>query len=57
MNKNISFSTRQKEILISEVQLRPVLWDDRNKNYKNTEMTKKIWNQVGAACGVTGKLI
>lgn len=57
MNKKISFSIRKKEILISEVQLRPVLWDDRNKNYKNSEMTKKIWNGVGAACGVTGKLI
>lgn len=57
MSKKNSFSTQKKEILISEVQLRPVLWDDRQKNYKNSEMTKKIWNQIGAACGVTGKLI
>lgn len=49
------FTSAQREKLISEVQLKPVLWNDRQKDYKNKENTKKIWVEVGAICGLTGK--
>lgn len=49
------FTSAQRENLISEVQLRPILWNDRQKDYKNAEKTKKIWTEVGAICGLTGK--
>jgi len=48
-------TSAQRENLISEVQLRPVLWNDRLKEYKNSEKIKKIWAEVGAICGLTGK--
>jgi hypothetical protein len=44
-------------MLISEVQLKPILWKDRHKDYKNTEKTKKIWDEGSAICGLTGKFI
>lgn len=44
-----------KEILISEVQSRPILWQDTNKHFKNKSVTDKLWAEVGLACGVEGK--
>lgn len=51
------FTSVQREQLISELQLKPILWNDRHKEYKNTEKTKKIWAEVGAVCGLTGKFL
>lgn len=44
-----------KEILISEVQSRPILWQDTNKHFKNKSVTDKLCAEVGLACGVEGK--
>lgn len=57
MSKYNKFTSEQREMLISEVQLKPILWNDRHKDYKNTEKTKKIWDEVGAMCGLTGKYL
>jgi len=34
------------ELLISEVQLNPCLWDLSDKEYSNREVKKKTWNQI-----------
>jgi len=49
------FNSVQREKLISEVQLKPMLWNDRHQDYKNTEKTKKLWAKVGVICGLTCK--
>jgi hypothetical protein len=57
MIQHNKFTSKQREIIISKVQLKPILWNDRHKDYKNTEKTKKIWDEVGAICGLTGKYL
>lgn len=52
MSKKTSQNTR--EILISEVQTKPSLWDDTHPGYKNCEMNKKIWAEIGKIAGLTG---
>lgn len=44
----------ETELLISEVQIRPDLWNDCNKNFKNTAVTRKLWSEVGAQIKITG---
>jgi hypothetical protein len=34
------FTSEQREMMISEVQLKPILWNDRHKDYTNTEKNK-----------------
>jgi hypothetical protein len=59
MSQHNKFTSEQREILISEVQLKPILWND----YKDTKIIKipkkqkKIWDEVGAICGLTGKYL
>jgi len=55
MCSKIQFSNEQREILISEVQLRPPLWNDRHPEYKKTEKTNKMWEEVGKSVGFPGK--
>ena len=43
-----------KEILISQVQSKPILWQDTHKSFKNKSVTDKLWLEVGIACGVEG---
>jgi hypothetical protein len=45
MSKKTSQNTR--EILISEVQTKPSLWDVTHPGYKNCEKNKKIWAEIG----------
>lgn len=52
MSKKTSQNTR--EILISEVQTNPSLWDDTHPEYKNCERNKKKWEEVGKIVGLTG---
>ncbi|XP_029348355.1 transcription factor Adf-1-like [Acyrthosiphon pisum] len=52
MSKKTSQNTR--EILISEVQTKPSLWDDTHPEYKNCERNKKIWAEIGKIAGLTG---
>jgi len=54
MSKKTSQNTR--EILISEVQTKPSLWDDTHPGYKNCERNKKIWAEIGKIAGLTGML-
>lgn len=42
MSKANYLSNDMREILISEVQTRPCLWDDTHPQYKNVEKNKKI---------------
>ena len=39
-------SREEKEVLISEVQTRTFLWNDREKNFKNLSMTRKAWEEI-----------
>ncbi|XP_071858701.1 uncharacterized protein isoform X1 [Bombus fervidus] len=42
------------ECLITEVQCRPILWQDNHKDYKNKSITDMIWEEVGKQCNCTG---
>lgn len=44
------------EMIISEVQKVPILWKETLKNYKNTTVTDKLWQDVGVSVGLSGKL-
>ncbi|GMR55265.1 hypothetical protein PMAYCL1PPCAC_25460, partial [Pristionchus mayeri] len=33
------------------VQRRPALWDSSDKDFDNTKITRKLWNQVTGICG------
>jgi hypothetical protein len=43
------------ESLISEVFKRPVLWDHRNKAYRNRDLVDKEWDNVSQAVGITSR--
>ncbi|KAL4104806.1 hypothetical protein QTP88_020082 [Uroleucon formosanum] len=45
-----------RELLISEVQGRTSLWNDRHPDYKKTEKTNKLWDEIGAVVGYSGSL-
>lgn len=40
-----------REIIISEIQTRPSLWDDTHPQYKNVERNKKMWEEIGKSLG------
>ncbi|VEN53680.1 unnamed protein product [Callosobruchus maculatus] len=44
----------QIESLICEVQCRSSLWNDKDSNFKNTTLTRKLWDEVGAAFEMSG---
>lgn len=44
-----------KELLISEIQTRPVLWNDRHPNLKNRVVSTKQWDKVAKIVGISGK--
>lgn len=52
-SRKVHFS---RELLISEVQGRPSLWDDRHPDYKKTEKTNKLWDEIGAVVGFSGNI-
>ncbi|XP_011190893.1 uncharacterized protein LOC105217540 [Zeugodacus cucurbitae] len=43
------------ELLISCVQSRPLLWQDRLPNFKNKNITDMLWSEVGKICGCAGE--
>lgn len=45
----------QVEVLISEVQARECLWNDKHDSFKNLPLTRKLWNEVGAGLDISGK--
>lgn len=51
------FTNEQRELLISEVQPRPTLWNDRHPEYKKKEKTKKMWEEIGKVVGFSGKIL
>jgi hypothetical protein len=58
MSQHNKFTSEQREMLSFEVRLKPILWNDRHKDYKNTEKTKKKkWNEEGTICDLTGKYL
>ncbi|XP_033316623.1 uncharacterized protein LOC117242680 [Bombus vosnesenskii] len=42
------------ECLITEVQCRPILWQDNHKDYKNKSITDLVWEDVGKQCNCSG---
>ncbi|KAM7309330.1 transcription factor Adf-1-like [Ixodes scapularis] len=42
------------EMLIDEVEKRPILWDLSDKEYKNNDKKKHVWNTIGTILGVEG---
>jgi len=54
MPKRNSFQDSTREILISEVQTRPCLWNDEHPQYKDSEKNKKIWEEIGKVIEMTG---
>jgi len=54
MTKRSSFQDSTREILISEVQTRPCLWNDEHPQYKDSEKNKKIWEEIGKVIEMTG---
>lgn len=57
MSKKNCTNQNTRELLISEVQTKPSLWDDTHPQYKNNERNKKIWEEIGNVVGMTGKQI
>lgn len=55
MTGKVNISNVHREILISEVQSRPSLWNDGHPDYKKTETTDKLWGEIGLAMGFPGK--
>lgn len=51
------FINEQRELLISEDQSKPILWNDRHPDYKKTDITKKMWEEIGKVVGFSGKII
>lgn len=45
----LSDASSSCEILICEVHLRQLLWYDLHNDSKNSNITRKVWNEVGAA--------
>ena len=43
------------ELLISLVHERRSLWDQKNKNYHNRNLNKKLCREVGAAMKLEGR--
>ncbi|KAL5245841.1 hypothetical protein ACI65C_013249 [Semiaphis heraclei] len=54
MPKQSSFKNSWREILISEVQTRPCLWNDEHPQYKDSEKNKKIWEEIGKVIDMSG---
>ena len=46
-----NLNVKQKELLITEVQKRPLLYDLKNTGYKTTQLKVKEWAIDGAAVG------
>lgn len=42
------------ETLIAEVLNRPLLWLETSKDYKNTAVTDKLWDEVGVKTEIPG---
>ena len=49
--KTTKLNVKQKELLITEVQKRPLLHDLKNTGYKNTQLKAKEWAIDGDAVG------
>jgi len=45
------------EMLISEIQKHTVLWNKKNKKYRDRLITGKAWTEVSKVTGITGKYI
>lgn len=55
-SQKVHFTNASRELLISEVQGRPSLWNDRHPDYKKTEKTNKLWDEIGAVVGYSGSI-
>jgi hypothetical protein len=44
----MSANTLDCEVLINVVHLRPVLWEQSDKNYQNRDLKLQLWEEVAA---------
>lgn len=44
-----------RELLISEIQTRPALWNDRHRSYKDRQIVAKLWGEVATIVEVPGR--
>ncbi|KAK0080099.1 hypothetical protein PV325_000438 [Microctonus aethiopoides] len=42
--------------LISEVQARPAIWDQKNTHYHNRDVILKMWREIARACDVSSNV-
>ncbi|XP_044763326.1 uncharacterized protein LOC123320184 [Coccinella septempunctata] len=48
-------SEREYQILISNVECRPCLWNDEHVDFKNGNITRKQWDEVGESLNLPGE--
>jgi hypothetical protein len=51
----LDFMSLTKEALISEVFKRPVLWDNRIKDYHNRDLVDKEWRKLSQTLKTSNK--
>ncbi|XP_049762539.1 transcription factor Adf-1-like [Schistocerca cancellata] len=45
------------ERLINNVRERPVLWDQKNKYYRNRDFVRQAWNEIAEDCGTDSEVL
>lgn len=52
-----TISKEDREILISEVQTRPAIWNDADPNHKNVDYLDKKWREIAQVVGKVNNYI
>lgn len=52
-----AISKENREVLISEVQTRPAIWNDADINHKNVDYVDKKWREIAQIMNKEGKQI
>lgn len=50
-----AISREHREVLISEVQTRPAIWNDADPNHKNADFIDKKWREIAKVLNKEGK--
>lgn len=53
--KGITFTEQEEEDLANWVKANPILYDKRNRDYKDKEKKWRLWNEKGKDHGCEGK--
>lgn len=57
MSTKLQFSPVEDEKLIADISNYPVLYDSRDKNYKNNGAKGLVWDKVSVKVNRTGKVL